>query len=174
MDRLIPIVTNEWYHVYNRGNDRNTLFRVTADYRAFAMKMEQACAKHKVERIAYAPMPNHFHVILKQLTEGDLPRTMGALGTSYAKRYNLRYDRTGHVFQGRYRYTHIASGEALLNVARYIHLNPVRAYLVSKPEDWEFSDFKQWTEERISYAAFVRKGADDIEAVRQALFGEPG
>ena len=130
-------MSNLGYHVFNRGNDRNTLFREAADYRAFTAKMEQTCVKHKVERVAYVLMPNHFHAIL-----------MAALGTSYAKRYNLKYSHTGHVFQGRYRYTHIESEEALNTVARYIHLNPVKARLVRKPEDWEYSDFKRWREER--------------------------
>jgi REP element-mobilizing transposase RayT len=186
MDRLIPIVSDERYHVYSRGNDRHTLFHDVADYRAFQAKMEQLCSKHNVERVAYVLMPNHFHTILIQRPGGDLPRMMDALGTSYAKRYNLRHNHTGHVFEGRYRYAHIPSEEALLNVARYVHLNPVRAGLVARPEDWEFSDFLEIRtqgvlhrglikaegrlEHGIDYVAFVHEGVKDIESLRRLLF----
>jgi REP element-mobilizing transposase RayT len=185
MDRFIPITNNEWYHVYNRGNDRRQLFHDGADYRAFLDTMSSALVRYRVERLAYVLMPNHFHFILKQQPEGSLPRMMDALGTSYAKRFNLRHSHSGHVFEGRYRYAHIPSDEALLNVVRYVHLNPVRAQLVGRPEDWKYSDFKrvhlhgvlQQELDRgrggIDYAAFVQQGVDDIEAVRRFLFELP-
>jgi len=198
MDRLIPIISKEWYHVYlpatcaqrrqagNRGNDRRTLFHDADDYRAFVGKLEKALMRYRVERIAYVLMPNHFHIVLMQRLEGSLARMMNAIGTSYAKRYNLRHLHTGHVFQGRYHYTHIPTVEALFSVARYVHLNPVRARLVARPEDWEYSDFKEVRDQRQgvlmqglrqeggrlghAYASFVADGVNDIVEMRRFLF----
>jgi putative transposase len=184
MERHTPILTNEWYHVYNRGNDRRRLFHDAKDYRAFAAKLERALVRYKVDRIAWVLMPNHFHCILRQCPGGSLPRMMNSLETSYAKRFNLGYHHTGHAFEGRYRYTHIPDEEALWSVARYVHLNPVRAKLVARPEEWEYSDFREHrntaqgvlepgtnsVQGRLvpeSYPAFVEQGVKDIEALRR-------
>ena len=184
MDRSTPILANEWYHVYNRGNNHCTLFHDASDYRVFRAKLEQALAKYNVACLAYALMPNHFHAILMQRTGGNLPHMMASTCTSYAKRYNLRHNHSGHVFQGRYHYRHVPSEEALRNVARYIHLNPVRARLVSRPERWEFSDYERHTikggqqtgdgflscKDGKSYEQFVQEGIENIHVLRQRLF----
>ncbi len=113
---------------------------------------------------------------------------MDAVGTSYARRYNFKYKHAGHVFQGRYRYARIPSEVTLLEVARYIHLNPVRAGLVSRAEDWEFSDFRQLRTGRFvqpedraaadrrllcsrEYAASVQSGIEEIKVLRRFQFG---
>lgn len=189
MERLIPIVSDEWYHVYNRGNDRRILFHDASDYRAFLTKMQKVEETYGVDRIAFVLMPNHFHTIVVQRAGGNLPRMIDALTTSYAKRYNLRYGHTGHVFEGRYHYTHIPSDQALWNVARYIHLNPVRARLAEQPEKWPWSDFRDSAEGVLqqrstsdeghlllgrprgaAYAAFVQRGEEDLDALRRFLF----
>ena len=197
MDRLIPIVDNEWYHVYNRGNDRRTLFLDAQDYHSFRTKMEAASARYHIQRIAYVLMPNHFHAIVMQKQGGDLSRMMMALGTSYARRYNLRHHHTGHVLQGRYHYTHIPNEDALFKVAAYIHMNPVRAGLASRPDDWEFSDFGEIRDQGVlqpgvssgegrfepgrlepglallstrRYIDFIREATLDLENVRRFLF----
>ena len=183
MDRLIPLVDNEVYHVFNRGNNKQRIFREAADYSAFLRKLQQAASKHRVSTVAYTLMPNHYHFLAAQNSGGSLSKMMEALGTSYAKRFNLRYGHVGHVFQGPYKYTHVVTDEALSAVARYIHLNPVRAGLVKAPEDWAWSDFRTMTEGQgvpknllptlpRDYVEFVRQGVENIELVRQYLFGE--
>ena len=145
MFRYIPIVDGEWYHIVNRGNDRQTLFRTARDYEAFTIKFLSCLPKYKVEKIAYVLMPNHFHIVLVQHSGGSLPRFMKSVETSLAKRYNLLYSHQGHVLGGPYRSVHIPSVQALLNIIRYVHLNPVRAGLVRHPSDWRYSDFNELT-----------------------------
>jgi len=145
MNRSEPIIQNEFYHVYNRGNRRQPVFRDERDYRAFLTKLAEGAAKHGVILGPYCLMPNHYHLILQPTPGGSLPMLMAAVATSAAKRYNLKYGEVGHLFQGPYKYKHVAR-ESLAVVARYIHLNPVSAGLVKRPEDWPYSDFRSLVE----------------------------
>ena len=88
-------------------------------------------------------MPNHYHVVLVQRQGGSIPDLMTSLATSAARRFNLKYNQVGHLFQGPYKGNPIDSPGLLLRVARYIHLNPVVAGLVKRPEDWPWSDFAE-------------------------------
>ncbi|MFN0158249.1 MAG: transposase [Bacteroidota bacterium] len=189
MDRQEPIVSNEPYHIYNRGNNRQTIFHDTSDYSAFLVKLNASSAKNGVTLVAYVVMANHFHLLVVQRTGGSIPKMMESLGTSTAKRHNVRYGHIGHVFQGPYRYVFIPTLEGVVRVARYIHLNPVRAGLVKSPEEWLWSDFRRHVgfdegflgqgASRVQgnllpppheYAEFVRLGIVDIESVRQMLY----
>ncbi len=180
MDRTTPIVNNEPYHVYNRGNNRQTIFHDWADYQAFVKKMEITAARHSVLVVAYVLMPNHYHLLSVQRTGGSISDMMEALGTSTAKRYNAKYKHVGHLFEGPYRYSLVATDPGVAEVARYIHLNPVRAGLVPLPEDWAWSDFRTRVtglNDQIfrdllprDYAEFVRRGVADIAAIRRLLF----
>jgi len=161
MNRSEPIIQNEFYHVYNRGNRRQPVFRDERDYRAFLTKLAEGAAKHGVILGPYCLMPNHYHLILQPTPGGSLPMLMAAVATSAAKRYNLKYGEVGHLFQGPYKYKHVAR-ESLAVVARYIHLNPVSAGLVKRPEDWPYSDFRNLLLRstglsRDAYIAFLRE-----------------
>ena len=140
MNRSERIEDNRFYHVYNRGNDRERIFGDESDYEAFLKKMDLLAVRYSVAVPIYCLMPNHYHMIAMQNPGGSLSNLMGALATSAAKRYNLKYGHIGHLFQGPFKYKPV-SEEALWDVAAYIHLNPVKARLVSEPEDWKFSNF---------------------------------
>jgi REP element-mobilizing transposase RayT len=143
MNRKEAIVDGEYYHVYNRGNDQREIFRVPDDYVFFLSRLSTYLFAHKVKAIAFTLLPNHYHLILIQSEGGNLPAMMGRLATSHAHRFNLRYHRTGHVFQGPYKYKRIDTSEYLVHLARYIHLNPVFAGLARSPEDWPWSNYLQ-------------------------------
>ena len=147
MNRTVPIIENEFYHVYNRGNDGLTVFRCPWDYQVFLSKLFAYAGKYLIRLVVYTLMPNHYHLVLTEPTGGNLPRMMDALGTSTAKRFNLKYGHKGHVFESRYRYEHIPSNESIAEVCRYVHLNPVRARLVALPEEWDHSDFRDFLSE---------------------------
>jgi REP element-mobilizing transposase RayT len=164
MNRDEQIESGVYYHVYNRGNDRDRIFGDESDYFAFIEKMKSLAVKYSVEVPVYALMPNHYHLIARQVpsveghllpsenrVEGDLQpglsRMMGALATSAAKRYNLKYAHIGHLFQGPFRYKQIPD-DALWTVACYIHLNPVRAGLASKPKEWMFSNYAECAKQK--------------------------
>jgi len=167
MNRDVPIENDLYYHVYNRGNDRHKIFGDESDYIAFIRKLKSLAVKYAVEVPVYTLMPNHYHLIARQtqiegrllqrenVLEGDLlPRLskmMGALATSAAKRYNLKYEHIGHLFQGPFRYK-IIPENALWDIACYIHLNPVRAGFVKEPEKWVNSNFADFLGKRFPSA----------------------
>lgn len=93
-------------------------------------------------------MPNHYHLIIQVLKEGSLEKGMQKFSTSYTKAVNKQQGRVGHLFQGRYKSKPIPGNEYLLHLSRYIHLNPVRAGLVRRPEQWEFSNYLDYIGQR--------------------------
>jgi putative transposase len=97
-----------------------------------------------VKVIAYCVMPTHFHVILSQLTDQGIPSFVSNLLNSYARYFNAKYKRKGPLWQGRTKKILIDSDLYLLHLTRYIHLNPVTAYLVDKPEDWFASSYNEY------------------------------
>lgn len=145
MNRDEHIEDNQFYHIYNRGNDRKRIFGDESDYHAFLKKMKSLAVECSVVVPIYAFMPNHYHLIALQNTSGNLSKMMGALATSAAKRYNLKYGHIGHLFQGPFRYKPVPE-DALWDVACYIHLNPVRAGLAKEPAEWRFSNFADCVE----------------------------
>jgi putative transposase len=145
MNRDEQIEDNLFYHVYNRGNDRERIFGDESDYAAFLKKLTSLAAQYNIAVPVYTLMPNHYHLIVQQQVGGSVSKMMGALATSAAKRYNLKYGHIGHLFQGPFRYKPIGD-DALWSVACYIHLNPVRARLVKLPQAWQYSNFGKLVE----------------------------
>lgn len=116
---------NAIYHVCARGNARHAIFLSDMD-RARLLELLGACARRfEVDIIAFVLMSNHFHLIV-QTRRANLARWMHWLLTSYTVFFNKRHARSGHLFQGRYKSFLVEAGEYLLELSRYIHLNPVR------------------------------------------------
>lgn len=113
-----------WYHVINRGNDRDAVFLDDADYERFLMQLAESCARYQVEVHAYALLCNHFHLFLRTRT-ANLGRFMQRLLTACSIASNLTHGRSGHVFQGRYKALVVEQNAYGTTVSRYIHLNPV-------------------------------------------------
>ena len=145
MDRKEPILDQEFYHVYNRGNRRQRVFRNDDDYMFFCRRLKEYSHRCRVLIHAWCLMPNHYHLILSQKVGGSIPAFMATLATSVTKRSNLKYRQVGHLFQGAYKYKRITSDEYLVHLSRYIHLNPVFAGLVTEPEDWLYSNYRQFS-----------------------------
>ncbi len=167
-NKTIHIQSSQTYfHVYNRGVNREQLFLEQRNYAYFLRRMEQGYDPMHLTIIAYCLMPNHFHLILKQREPGAIPSFMKKVCDGYAKAINRSLDRSGHLFQGPYMMKPIGSDEYLLHLSRYIHLNPVRAQLVSRPEQWEFSSYRSYITDddeglaRISVVMNVSGGAKE-------------
>ena len=167
MDRKEGIEDGQLYHVYNRGNDRSLIFGDKSDYGAFITKLKSLAVKHMVDVIVFTLMPNHYHLIVLQKPSGSLSSMMAALATSAATRFNLKYGHIGHLFQGPFKYKPV-SEEALWYVACYVHLNPVRAGLVDRPDEWEFSNFAECLPRWRGYIEYVMEVLSD-EKVEKAL-----
>lgn len=131
------------YHVYNRGVDKRDIFIDEEDYNFFKFliksyilpldeqkintetRMQKAAFHGRIEILAYALMPNHYHLLIKQTNDRDITDFMTALMTSYVSYFNKKFERTGPLFQGRYKAILVENDDYLLHLSRYIHLNPV-------------------------------------------------
>ncbi len=97
-----------------------------------------------VEIIAYCLMPTHIHLVLEPLSENAISGFMQNVLNSYTRYFNIRHGRKGPLWEGRFKKVRVENDSQLLHLTRYIHLNPVTAGLISRPEDWKFSSYKQY------------------------------
>ncbi len=132
-----------WYHVMNRGLGRRHIFDNDAHYRIFIDLLSDLHQQFKVEIHAYCLMNNHYHLIL-HTPEGNLSRAMRHLNGLYTQKYNRSVSRDGPLFRGRYKSILIEADHYLLQLNRYIHLNPLAAKLVEKPEQFQWSSYKAY------------------------------
>lgn len=126
------------YHVIARGNQRQATFLRDVDYDAYLHRLELYRARYGVSLHAYCLMPNHVHLLARTGTS-PLAKFMQGLQQSYTQWFNRAHEKVGHVFQGRYRAIVCDSDEYLVTLVRYIHLNPVRAGLASRPDLYRYS-----------------------------------
>jgi putative transposase len=145
-ERKVSFAHGEFYHLYNRGNSKQVIFKDGGDYQRFqqmlfAMNAVEGVTFRLIEREkmykydrgdllvaigAYCLMPNHFHILLTPLKEGGIQSFMQKLSTGYSMYFNKKYERTGGLFEGRFRAQHANSDEYLKYLFSYIHLNPLK------------------------------------------------
>jgi putative transposase len=140
-----------FYHVTSRGNERKRIFSAKSDYSKFKEYLGGAQEKYGCVFHGYVLMTNHYHVVL-ETPEGNLSKVMHYINGSYTNYFNRRMNRSGHLFQGRYKAILVDVDSYLLELSRYIHLNPVRAGIVEKPESYPYS----------SYKSFISKSGEGI------------
>ncbi len=168
-----PVYENEYYHIYNRGNNRENLFREQENYRYF-LRLYSKYISGIAETFAYCLMPNHFHAVirLRRLDESKFPRVaslaFGRLFGTYAKAFNKRNHRTGSLFEGRYKRKHIVNDRQLIATICYVHLNPVHHGFVEQPSQWTWSSYNVIANSKESKVAVdqVLKVFDDVEHFR--------
>jgi REP element-mobilizing transposase RayT len=129
------------HHVMSRGNARMAIFLDPVDYREFVHLLGEVVEEFEIRCWNYCAMPNHYHATL-QPTRANLSEAMQKLNGDYGRWWNRRYARVGHVFQGRYKHQIVQRETYLLELTRYVVLNPVRASLVDHPEDWPWSSYR--------------------------------
>jgi REP element-mobilizing transposase RayT len=126
------------FHVTTRGVGRMAILREDIDGRSFTGFLVRSSSRFEWQVHAYCLMTNHFHLVVEAATE-RLSQGMQSLNWSFARRFNDRYDRTGHVFEGRFR-TRLIEGDAYLERAcTYVWNNPVAVGLAATPDDWPWS-----------------------------------
>jgi putative transposase len=161
------------YHVINRGNGRREVFHKDGDYHAFLKAIAHACVEIPLPVLGFCLMPNHFHLVVWPQADGDLSRWMHWAQNTHVRRYHQHYHSGGHLWQGRFRAFPIEADEHLLTVLRYVERNPVRANLVARAEDWQWSSARCWLEKetRPSFLAGgpVPRPKDWLEWVNQPL-----
>jgi REP element-mobilizing transposase RayT len=129
------------FHVTLRGNNRQQIFQDGADYRRYLVELGQGLQEYSCDLLAYALMPNHVHLVLKD-HQALLSRLMQVFNAGFTRYFNKRHTRVGHLYQGRFHATLVDRDAYLLEVTRYVHLNPVRAGLVGRPEEYPWSSYR--------------------------------
>ena len=160
--RLTPLVNGEYYHILNRGVARQPTFLNKNDYKQALLALSyyrflnppvrlsrfKEISKEERSRIlanmkqqprhielsAFVLMPNHFHFLLRQVSDNGISSFLSKFTNSYAKYFNIRYKRVGPLFQGRFKSIHVESDDQLLHLSRYIHLNPLVSSLILAKE----------------------------------------
>ena len=120
------------------------IFLSQENYFSCLQLMHKYAIEYKISVLAYCLMPNHYHLILQQKENGSVSRCLQTTFNAYSQTINLMVGHSGTLFQGKAKSKLIDSDEYVLQVIRYVHLNPVSAGLVQKPEDWHFSDYREW------------------------------
>lgn len=162
--RKIPLITNQIYHVINRGTASQPIFLNHYDYqraletifyyqneslplrysffKRLPIKEKSAILdrlgtqkKFTAEIIAFCLMPNHIHLLLKQIKDGGISNYMSNVANSYTRYFNTKQKRVGPLFQGKFKAVRIENDEQLLHVSRYIHLNPYSSYVVKDTKE---------------------------------------
>ena len=145
------------YHVITRGNNRRQIFNSPADYEKFLSLLAVQKAKLSFFLYAYCLMTNHVHLLLERQASA-VGRIMHRLLTGYAQYYNRRHRRVGHLLQGRHKAILCQSERYLSELVRYIHLNPVRAGIVTRPEGYKYSSHR-------AYLGLEPAGIVDVDPV---------
>ncbi len=129
------------YHVINRGNNRQDVFRKKGDFEAFLQALLELKTRKPFALYGYCLMSNHFHLLLRPI-EATISRIVQSLLVSHTQRYHRHHRSGGHVWQGRFKSPVIQDDEHLLTVLRYIEANPLRAQLVERADDYPWSSYR--------------------------------
>ena len=175
--RKDPLVNDSYYHILNRSIAQFQIFNEVEDFDRF-MQIVDLCRfedfKYKfsefislslinqkiiidnlrennalmVKIVAYCIIPTHFHLILGQEVKDGIVKYMSRVLNSYTRYFNLKYHRKGPLWEGHFKSVLVDKDEQMLHLTRYIHLNPVSANLVHKPEEWIYSSFNEYLNKR--------------------------
>ncbi|MBI4517048.1 MAG: transposase [Deltaproteobacteria bacterium] len=126
------------YHVTARGNERKAIFRDDHDRKQFLARLQAVVERYRVVVYAYVLMRNHYHLLV-ETPEGNLSEALRQLNAVYTQDFNRRSRRVGHLFQGRYKAILVDKESYLVELSRYIHLNPVRVGEVADPAQFRWS-----------------------------------
>jgi putative transposase len=139
------------YHITSRGNERKAIFLDDEDRERFLEILLDYHTRYGMLLHSYVLIDNHYHLIL-ETPQGNLLKIMHGINGCYTGYFNRRHGRSGHLFQGRYKGVLVDKDEYLIPLSRYIHLNPVRAKVVSSPEKYNWS----------SYASYIGKEREKV------------
>ncbi|MBX4181546.1 transposase, partial [Candidatus Parcubacteria bacterium] len=164
--RKIPFVEKEFYHIYNRGVDKRSIFSDQKDLARFFQSMAEfntiepigsiyeksfdktdKVAKPLVEFVAYCLNQNHFHFIITQIEERGIEKFMHRLGTGYTKYFNEKHLRSGALFQGRFKANHINSNEYLLHASAYVNLN-YKVHKLNPDKNFVLSSWDEYADKK--------------------------
>ena len=176
----IPLITGEYYHVFNRGVARQPIFLSIKDYEQALLALsyyrfsnppmrlsrykelsveertntlnELQESEKRVEIASFVLMPNHFHMLLKQTAENGISSFISQFANSYTRYFNTKHNRVGPIFQGVFKSVHVETTEQLVHLSRYIHLNPAVSAVVKESDliSYRWSSLPDYLEEKNS------------------------
>jgi len=190
MPRIARVVVPSYpHHIAQRGINKAEIFIDDEDRRYFLQYLKDWSKRTDTKVWAYCLMSNHFHLLLEPAREDSLGRCLHGTTFRYAQHFNLKYGRSGRLWQNRYFSCTVDKEEYLWVVARYIEKNPVRAKMVKKAEDWKWSSarahikgmrddilsFPDWLNEseREEYGRFIMEEGKEDEIRKATSTGRP-
>lgn len=144
-----------FYHITSRGNERKAVFKSKQDRIKFLDYLGSATERYGACVHIYCLMDNHYHLLM-ETPLGNLSQIMRHINGAYTTYFNVKRGRSGHLFQGRYKSILVDADEYAKELSRYIHLNPVRANMVSAPEDFQWSSYNQYIGKQKAHKWLVR------------------
>jgi putative transposase len=188
----------QFYHVFNRGVEKRTTFIDRRDYNRFIDSLNYYRPKDQhvrfsfknrdkiikegeirsspllAEIVSYCLMPNHFHLLLRQVTDNGITKFLSKLSNSYTKYFNTRYKRVGPLFQGSFKAVRIESDEQLVHVCRYIHLNPLIDYLVKDLREYTHSSYLEYLgiKEGFCHKSYIMDNFSSPEAYEKFVLNQ--
>ena len=162
------------YHVINRGNNREVIFAEHKDYIHYLNTIQRYKKKYSFKLFSYCLMTNHVHLLIKTSKYGSISRIMQSITVAHTRRFNFKYQRCGHVWQGRFMSPVVSDDEYILKAMQYIEQNPVRAKMVGDIADYPYSSYqlnvrrkKSLLIDREENLVFQALGRQDEERIRQ-------
>jgi putative transposase len=176
-------LAGHYYHVYNRGCNRENIFVTADNYRYLLQQIKRILPDSRISIIAYCLMPNHYHFFMRSDSDDAAGRFIQRLFSGYTQALNKQQKRHGTLFEGRARSVEVTDDVYAVHLCRYIHLNPVAAGLVQRPDDWQYSNYLEWIGKRSgtlidrefvqyyyprpgAYEDFIRSTMDEVLAVK--------
>ena len=156
------LVDGGYYHILTRGNDRKKIFRYKQDYHYFLKIIKKYLAEFQISILHYCLMPNHIHLLIQAQKAQDLPKFMQVTLQVYANYFRNKYNSVGFMFQNRYKSYLIEKRNYLLECARYIERNPLRAKLVTDLSEYNWS----------SLSFYIKGLEDSIIKIKNPLYLE--
>ncbi len=174
------VIPGQPQHIIQRGNNRQVIFSADHDYQFFRDALVDAARQCGLEIHGYVWMTNHVHLLATPQFNDSISKTFQSVGRRYVQYFNFTYQRSGTLWEGRYRATVVDSEQYLLTLMRYIELNPVRAGMVASAQDYPWSSYRRnalgehgpnadWLTPHVEYSRLGQNDADRQSSYR-ALF----
>jgi len=174
MPRLPRIEIPGYYHIVNRGVERRKVFHSDEDFEYFLNLIIESSILHNVTIHNYCLMDNHYHLLL-ELKDENLSKFMQNINSSYANYFNKKYQRSGHLWQGRFKSWYVTSESYLFTLIRYIEYNPIKAKIVKSLKDYKYSSYHQFfnnTPDFLQNSWIVDNYKDDIDSIERFFESE--
>jgi len=141
MTKTRILIKNACYHIYIRGNQKQKVFREKRDFEFYLCQLKRYKKKYSLLLYGFCLMPNHIHLVGEPRDPKNLSKLMQCLQRSYTAYYNNKYNKVGHLWQGRFRTKVIVKNRYLIDCIAYVEQNPIRVNLVNNINEYEFSSY---------------------------------